>query len=184
MDSASRVTGSDIRVERTPRMNPVVTAETASARVSAVRLEPMLMAALLCALFTLPAAWISRQLISADGLSYLEMAVNAITLSPRYLFVNAYWSPAYPALLAGVLAVIHPSTPWELAIVHSLDWIVCLGTCFCFTYFLFNLLRWIEVAQGIVFESRAAFYAFLGFTYTLLCVSNLDQSLWLAGPTS
>jgi hypothetical protein len=149
---------------------------------SAIRLRPMLLAACLCALLTLPVAWNARQFISADGLSYLEVASNTIQFGPRYLLSNGYWSPGYPALLTITMKLTRPSPAFELAVVHSLDWVICVFTYSCFTFFFFNLLTWIQLAHGPVFKSNARFFSILTFAYALLFVSNIDVTLWLVGP--
>src|ERR1700730_11004596 len=146
--------------------------------LSAIGLWPMLLAACLCAVLTLPVAWNARTFISSDGLSYLEMAVNTNRLCPEYLLTNGSWSPGYPALLAVVLKLAHPSPVSELVVVHSLDWAICAATYFCFTYFFMNLLRWIHLAQGPVLGRGSGFLGILAFAYTLLFISNLDVTLW------
>src|ERR1700733_13591990 len=103
---------------------------------SVIGLRPMLPAVALCAILTLPAAWNAREFVSSDGLSYLEVAANTIKHGPHDLLTNAYWSPAYPALLAAVMTLTHPSLASELAVVHCIDWAICVATYLCFTYFL------------------------------------------------
>ncbi len=147
-----------------------------------VAMRPMLFAAALCALLTAPVAWNARQAISNDGISYLEVATNALRLGPVHLLSNAYWSPAYPALLALALKAVHPTLASELTLVHSVDWVICVFEYLCFTYFLWNLLRWIQLTHPGVLENQAGFRAILAFTYTLLFVSNLDTTLWFVGP--
>jgi hypothetical protein len=148
----------------------------------AIELRPMLLAACLCSVLTLPVAWNARAFCSSDGLSYLEMALSAIRYGPRYLLTNGSWSPGYPALLAVVLKLAHPSPVSELVVVHSLDWVVCAATYFCFTYFFVNLLRWIHLARGPVRGRGSGFFGILAFAYTLVFISNLDVTLWLVGP--
>jgi hypothetical protein len=84
-------------------------------------LRIMLLAASLCAVLTIPTAWEARNWMSADGLSYLEVASNTVQGGPWYLLSNGYWSPAYPALLAAALRIVHPSLSSELAVIHWLD---------------------------------------------------------------
>jgi hypothetical protein len=151
-------------------------------RRHAVGIRPMLWAAALCALFTAPVAWNARQAISNDGISYLEVAANTLRLGPVHLLSNAYWSPAYPALLALALKIAQPTLASELALVHSVDWAICAFEYLCFTYFLWNLLRWIQLKHPGVVANQAGFRAILAFAYTLLFVSNLDITLWFVGP--
>jgi hypothetical protein len=150
--------------------------------LSGKELRPMLLAASLCAILTLPVAWNARAFISSDGVSYLEMALNTIRYGPRCLLTNGSWSPGYPVLLAVALKLAHPSPVSELIVVHSLDWAICASMYFCFTYFFVNLLRWIHLARGPVLGKRSRFLGTLAFAYTLLFISNLDVTLWLVGP--
>jgi hypothetical protein len=142
----------------------------------------MLLAACLCAVLTLPVAWNARTFVSNDGISYLDMAVNTIRHGPGYLLTNGSWSPGYPALLAVILKLVHPSPASESAVVHSLDWAICAVTYFCFTYFFVNFLRWIHLVHGPGLDKGLGFLGVLIFAYTLLFVSNIDISLWLVGP--
>ncbi|MEP6715073.1 MAG: hypothetical protein ABJC09_05840 [Terriglobia bacterium] len=140
------------------------------------------MAAAVCAILTIPIAWNSRELISSDGLSYLEVGANTARYGFGYLFANAYWSQLYPAILAVVLKLAHPSLASELIVVRCVDWVICTGTYFSFTWFLLNFLRWIHLARGPVIQNRRHLLVVLAFAYTLLFVCNLDVTLWLAGP--
>jgi hypothetical protein len=149
---------------------------------SYIRLRPMLLAACLCAVLTIPVAWNAGQWISTDGLSYLEVAVDTVQLGLGPLLSNAYWSPAYPALLALTMKLTHPSLAHELVVIHSLDWLICVAMYFCFTYFLFGLLRWSQLEHGGILGSPTGFFSFMAFAYTLLFISNLEQSLWMVGP--
>jgi len=169
-------------MEREPGMSSREVPSGVTDGQSAISVRPLLLAASLCAILTLPVAWNARQSISSDGLSYLEVAVNTIQSGPAYLLTNAYWSPVYPALLAAALKAAHPSLNSELAVVHSLDWAICAATYLCFTYFFINLLRWIHLAHGPVFGSRTGLFGVVAFAYALLFVSNLDMSLWFVGP--
>jgi len=142
----------------------------------------MISAAALCGILTLPVAWNQRELISPDGVSYIEIATNALRLSPSYLISNAYWSPGYPALIALALRLTHGSLSSELAVVHGLDWLICLFAYASFTCFLHYLLRWIEFRHGPVFARARTFAGIVSISYALLLASNLDPSVWTAGP--
>ena len=101
---------------------------------------------------------------------------------PRYIVSNAYWSPAYPALIAVAFQLTHPSLYSELAVVHGLDWMICFGTYLAFTFFLYQLLRWIEQSHAGIFANRSTLYALIAFGYALIFTGNIDPSLWEAGP--
>jgi hypothetical protein len=157
-------------------------ASAATDGLSANELRPMLLAASLCAVLTLPVAWNASAFISSDGMSYLEMALNTIRYGPRALLTNGSWSPGYPALLAVVLKLAHPSPASELVVVHSLDWAICAAMYFCFTYFFMNFLRWIHLTHGPALGNGSGFLGILAFAYTLVFISNLDVTLWIVGP--
>jgi hypothetical protein len=143
----------------------------------------MLLSACLCALLTLPTAWHAGQQISSDGLSYLDIASNAIERGPLALLTNGYWSPGYPALLAAAMILVHPSPASELTVVHVVDWLTCVAGYFSFTYFLFNFIRWIQLKRGPMFESRAGVLGILTFAYSLLLVAHIYPFLlWRVRP--
>src|ERR1017187_465884 len=146
------------------------------------KLRWLLLAALVCALLSVPLAWNARRMIYPDGLSYIEIARNAADLSPRFLLSNAYWSPAYPAVLAVMLKVVNPSAPSELAAVHAADWLICCATYLCFTWFFWNLLQWLARKHDGIFGNTIGFCAILVFAYTLLLAGNSDISMWFVTP--
>ena len=84
-------------------------------------------AAALCAILILPVVWDASQgWLFPDGTSYLDMASGAIHDSPAVLLKNAYWSPAYPAILALMMAVVRPALAAELHAVYILNWLIFL----------------------------------------------------------
>jgi len=146
-------------------------------------LRTLLLAAGLCALLSIPKAWITRAELSGDGQSYLEIAYNTVHGGPWYLVSNGFWSPAYPALLSVALKIFRPSLSSELATVHWLAYLICVGTYLTFTFFFLSLLEWVEITQGPVLQSRARFPAIVLFAYSLVFVSNVgDQLLWMGHP--
>lgn len=65
-------------------------------------------------------AWATRFEISPDGLAYLDLA-DAWARGDAEVFVNAYWSPAYPTLLGLVFALGEPSPAFESTLVRGVD---------------------------------------------------------------
>lgn len=145
------------------------------------RLRWLLLAAGVCWLLTLPVAWNVRQQLSTDGISYIEMASNAVQLSPRFLVSNGYWSPGYPTVLALMMKFVHPSLPSELAMVKCVDLMICAATYLCFTYFLFNFFQWISVTR-VGGDSTTSWWAIIALAYTLLLIANTEPSLWYVHP--
>src|SRR3954452_12314881 len=90
-------------------------------------------AAILCAILILPVAWDAAQgWMWPDGVSYLDLATNALHNSPAVLVKNGYWSPLYPAILAGMMATFQPSADTELRAVYSLQWLTFVFAAGCF----------------------------------------------------
>jgi hypothetical protein len=70
-------------------------------------------------------SWSERYAFDEDGLSYLDISDGAFR-GPASLFVNAYWSPAYPAALALLRPVFSLVTRREIVAVHLVN-VVFLG---------------------------------------------------------
>lgn len=64
-----------------------------------------------------------RHYLNPDGLSYIDMAAEAVEDGPHHL-VSDYWSPAYPALLAVAFAVFRPTASQEVPLVHFVNLLV------------------------------------------------------------
>lgn len=74
-------------------------------------------------------AIVGRHAMNPDGLSYIDMARAALHKGPGEL-VNGYWSPGYPALIAGAFWLTRPSAAYEFPVVHVLNLAVFLLTLF------------------------------------------------------
>ncbi len=81
-------------------------------------------------------AWDSRHfmgLAGPDGLSYLDMASEALQRGPSSL-VNPLWSPLYPSLIALFLFLFRPSSSVEIPLIHVLNWLIFLGVSLAFAF--------------------------------------------------
>src|SRR5580765_5275057 len=102
-------------------------------------------AAGLCAILSLPVVWDASQgWLFPDGTSYLDMASGAVQKSPGVLLKNAYWSPAYPATLALMMAVVRPALAVELRAAYVLNWLIFLFATCCFSVLLITFLQWLR----------------------------------------
>lgn len=86
------------------------------------------------------ACWIVQaiagsQFVCPDGISYIEMAQSANRGNWREL-INAYWSPAYPTLVAGWLAVLRPSRHYEILAVNCLNVVLLVMALWSFEYLM------------------------------------------------
>jgi hypothetical protein len=80
-------------------------------------------AALAVLLLVAVLAWASRGNLNADGVSYLDLA-DHLRLGDAAGFVQGYWSPAYPLLLAVMLALAATSGHDAAALAHLLNSVI------------------------------------------------------------
>ncbi len=81
--------------------------------------------ALIVALLAVALAWASRGSLNVDGVAYLNLADRLRALDPSG-FVQGYWSPAYPALLALTTALLGVDHAEAAAWAHLLNLVIAL----------------------------------------------------------
>jgi 4-amino-4-deoxy-L-arabinose transferase-like glycosyltransferase len=115
--------------------------------------------------------------MSPDGLSYLDMASNALSGGPMKL-VNGYWSPAYPALIGTALFLFRPSPVHEFPVVQLVNFAIFVLVLSSFTFFLKSWLavRKPEKPYLIPFS----FAVFLWFMLTFITVREVTPDLCVA----
>ena len=69
--------------------------------------------------------WGSRFDVNPDGISYIEMAQHAVTGAADG-FVNGYWSPGYPMLIAPVLRLVGQDWVTAVPALHLVNLILLL----------------------------------------------------------
>jgi len=94
------------------------------------------------------AAWVVQGLsyphqTVPDGISYLETA-RACVNGHWSALINAYWSPAYPFLLALWLWLVRPSPIHELQFAHVFNVLLLFVALCVFEYFLNSLLSYVD----------------------------------------
>jgi hypothetical protein len=67
--------------------------------------------------------WGSRYSLNPDGISYVEMARHAVAGAPDGL-INGYWSPAYPALIAPLLATVGRDWATAIPALHFVNFVL------------------------------------------------------------
>lgn len=80
-----------------------------------------LLAAVLCLLLT----WLARNTLNPDGVSYLDLAGTALRGDWRD-FVQGYWSPLYPALVALIAQVVGRDPVSLIATAHAINGVAAL----------------------------------------------------------
>jgi hypothetical protein len=89
-------------------------------------------------------AWVDRHAMNPDGMSYLDMALEALRSGPGNL-INGYWSPLYPALISGAVSVLRPTSAALFPVVHLVNLLIFVITLFCFTFFVRS---WAAIQQN------------------------------------
>jgi len=74
--------------------------------------------------------WGSRFNVNPDGISYIEMAQHAVAGGPDG-FINGYWSPGYPILMAPILRLV------------GHDWVTAVPALHVVNLALFLLAGWL-----------------------------------------
>jgi hypothetical protein len=89
-------------------------------------------------------AWVARDTIATDGISYLDMG-DAAAHGDWKALVNGYWSPGYPAAIALGLAATRPAPVHEFAVMHAEN----------FAIFLFALASYESFLNALIAVSRS-----------------------------
>lgn len=102
--------------------------------------------------------WVYRQRMNPDGISYLDMAAEALKHGPLAL-VNAHWGALYPALIAIAQLVLRPSAEDGFAYVHGVNAVIHVAAAVAVGFFLRELILFRSAAHGALWR-QSAFIAF------------------------
>ncbi len=80
-------------------------------------------------------SWGSRYNLNPDAISYIEMARHAVAGAPDGL-INGYWSPAYPVLLAPILAIAGHDWATAIPALHVVNFALYLVAAALFGWLL------------------------------------------------
>jgi hypothetical protein len=120
--------------------------------------------------------------MNADGLSYLDLASEALNGGPSKL-VNAYWSPGYPALIGIAMFLFRPSSSQEFALIHFVNFLIFGFALWPFSRFLGYWLKSTQGTEGAnekPYLMPFAFSAFLWFTLELVGLEPVTPDLCVA----
>jgi len=123
------------------------------------------------------AAWLYRDWMNPDGISYMDLADSALEHGPLPL-VNAHWSPLYPALIAFWKWLLHPTAVQEFAYVHALNGVIYTATAVCFGFFLNQFLK---LRSGVENWVRKSILTTFGFSLFFLYM-NADITPFVVTP--
>jgi hypothetical protein len=79
------------------------------------------------------------QFVVPDGISYIEIAQSVRQGSVGDL-IHGYWSPLYPTLIAGWLALLRPSMHYEILAVNCLNVVLLVMALWSFEYFVAGMV--------------------------------------------
>jgi hypothetical protein len=92
-------------------------------------------------------AWLGRDAMNRDGLSYLDVG-DAFFRHDWANAVNAYWSPLYPWAIGLVLGVASPSPAWEFPLVHLVNFGFFVLALLAFRFLLRTMLAFAADPSG------------------------------------
>ena len=129
-------------------------------------------------------AWSTRHTMNPDGLSYLDLASEALSGGPSKL-VNGYWSPGYPALITLALWLFHPSSNQEFPLIHFVNFLIFVLTLWAFSVLLRNWLQTANAAdvsneRDNWYVTAFAFSTFLWFTLKFIGMEFVTPDLGVA----
>ncbi len=124
-------------------------------------------------------AWVSRNTVTTDGISYLDMS-DAVTSGRWSLLVNGYWNPLYPVLLGVARAIVRPANLEEFAVLHLVNLAIFVCTLAAFEFLLRGLLSWRNQMQSKTHQALpewfVAFAAYCVFAWASLGLIGVGTS--------
>ena len=114
--------------------------------------------------------WKQRYGINADGITYLDLARSA-SHGDFAVFLNPYWSPLYPALLAIALKGFSWAQIPEIVIAHIVNALLALAALLSFTFLVRETFS--QPGANPEFRPRIDNRALLALAYALFLVATL-----------
>ena len=84
-------------------------------------------------------AWEGRNHMSADGMSYLDVA-DVYLRGDWKMAINGFWGPLYSWLLGLALFFLKPAPYYEFTVVHIVNFVIYLFTIGCFNFFILQII--------------------------------------------
>lgn len=131
--------------------------------------------------FGLIYVWSARQSMTADGISYLDIA-DAFLSKDWKGVINASWSSLYPFLISIGFCLFKPTAPLEFPVVHLVNFLIYLFTLLCFSFFINEVIKFNskKITEDLITIPN---WAVLVLGYSLFIFSSLILiGLWGADP--
>ncbi len=120
-------------------------------------------------------AWAGRHVMNADGISYLDMA-DAYFRGDWKMAINGYWSPLYSWLLGLAMFSLKPSSYWEFAVAHLVNFGIYIFALICFDFFLRALITYQQSTQDSSQQlATLPDWAWMMLGYTLFIFVSLQM---------
>jgi hypothetical protein len=116
--------------------------------------------------------WFNRQLMSGDGVSYLDIG-DAYFKGDWHNAINGMWSPLYSWLTGGALLLTKPSAYWEYPVIHFVTFGLYVGALAAYEFFLSQVIRTQKTALPVR-TLRVLGYALFGWSsLVLMLIRNI-----------
>jgi hypothetical protein len=126
-------------------------------------------------------AAITSQSMNADGINYLDIG-DAYFRGDWANAINPVWPPLYSWILGLVNFIVQPSMDWEFPTVHILNFVIFIGTLFCFEFMWGKLRDFSLTLQSGEFVSLPS-WAWWSVGYSLFIWTSLSLiQIWAVTP--
>jgi hypothetical protein len=125
-------------------------------------------------------AWLSRNYMNPDGISYLDLSDRLMAGNVSGI-VNGYWGPVYPALLAAVRTIMRPTVVSEFGAVHVANYVAFVIGLITFSLFINELTSrspWTPARRKAI--SLWGYALFLWSSITQVTVATVTPDLLLS----
>jgi hypothetical protein len=114
-------------------------------------------------------AWIYRQSMMSDGISYLDIG-DAYLRGDWKAAINAYWGPLYSLILGSAIWVFKPSLRWEFPVVHLVNFVIFCAALFSFHSFLRAAMTKSRHQGSEIYESEVSLPAWITVAMSYMVV--------------
>ena len=121
-------------------------------------------------------AWFVRNSLDFDGLPNLDMG-DLFFQGNWSALINGMWSPLYPFILGLILHLFKPTSYWESAVVHCVNFFIYLFAFFSFDFFLQQLIKYNKQKEANLLGFKLITlpeWALLSLGYSFFIWSSID----------
>jgi hypothetical protein len=137
----------------------------------------IILSAVFCVIAICLQAWLQRDAMNEDGMSYADMAVQTAQGQIAAL-IHQYWSPLYPSLLAIAFRIFGAAPEHEFRLIHAVNAGIGLLSLGCF---ILLLREWSAMDRpsshrsGWMSDSVRVVFAFVLFSWSALETAGIGM---------